>query len=1722
MAFNPLKSLFDFFTGGESEEEKRRREQADRLTQSLRRTDLGSLQTPSNDSLFQPTKTIDVDRNYFNASEFSKQPERDGFVDKIMDTFSDFNDRRAKNKEKSKANVEKMMKEQNEGLDRLGKFGQDFVQGAIIDPFVMAGLEIGKRTGLTDKETFKPPRLPGQYDTHEVSSISKTFRDAKKTADELTENFGLKNEKVNTGAAGLFTGLALIPGIGGGVKKVGITGVEDLAKASKNIDNVDDFVNAFKSSSADIKDLPAGFDPVDFFTRSKQGYQEASNLIEQATKVDNVFKQGLDEIGKSFGFELKHADVKGPDRLVYKSLTEPKYGGSVDNAATDLNRGTFVSPDPLQDYSKIASAIEAKFGPLDTIKNNFDEAEPGSFRSFIIKFRTKDGIRGEAQVTTPEMWRARSELGGHKMYDVVRVKGNDWENIEVKMKQLYDDADSLAKSRLYSSSEISLPSTRAFTGGYPNPLDNLPNTSSVDGSRSTMTGVPSTSKNLGNLPLISGIDNVPPSAPIVAPNVTLRQAKTPGIDVSNVQTMPQAFQLSRRLEDLGKGGFEEFKVGEMVKNFDEPRLKNNPIETVMFDQPFVGKVNGKDVNFEANIPYVVSGHNRFEILKRAKAEGKVTSPDDEFFKVQKAAGNQQSLDTIINESISTNVKNKSIKDINLLDLYINGRVNRDDMVAALAFDPSRAKFFDEIAQTFRSEGLNNFWNQTVSTKLKDLRGLDFGTLQEKLNFVGRIGKKLKQVSANLNPEQKTALENTLAGKVSEVLSLEKRISLQGVENNIARHLESIQTGGFTNEKLMNLWGEEVVESTVNRMSGVTAVGKAIDKELDSRYLPEGARVRLLALKARLDDPAVQKIINEKSGLTSNAEKTLKVVDDYLSNKLKLPEGPTGGKVAGGDDLPLVAPERLPGQELRQIPISVRESPQTAPAIAKAVKDQPYDVLTNKQSLEEARAALDENFDGAIEAAKSGEFTGQKGATVIEAIRRLSQEGKHERAVGLVEDVAERWTKAGQAVQVASIIDRLSPEGVLLFAQRQFNKAREAGTADVKLTEGLSKELIGMVENIKKFPEGSPERARETGKLINRIQRDIPKGILSQVAMVQYIAQLLNPKTAIRNLGGNAFFFVTENVKDVIGAPLDMVISLITKNRTKTLPNIPNQLVAGYRYGKEGVKDVLAGVDTAPTRGTQLGLPKTKTFDPKAGKHIFRIKNWIGDKFETALGLVLKPADRAFFGAAYEESLRQQMRLAKPVVKKVPIYKENAVGQQYIDGYKEVKEAITEPDADMVKIATADGLYRTFQDPNLASEALTKMKKGLNLGKEFGIGSVVLNYPRTPGALLMRGIEYSPVGFLGAVLTLGKGTIGKGFNQKLFVDQTSRALLGTTALFGTGALMHKLGLITGKEDVDDPDVRAYNQKTGLRNYQLNVSALQRFIFGGFDPEDAKRQEGDFMASYDWLQPNAIDIAMGAEFDKHQDDIKGLFGKTLASVAAAATTITEQPLLTGITRLFGKGDAVEGLLETALAIPSTFIPTVLNQTRQLVDTKARDTRDPDPVKEAINNMKLRVPGLAQSLPTKKDPATGEDLPVYASGNNNIANVFLNPAITSQFKQTEMGKEIIDLYNSTGESTHFPRTIGKSIRVGEKTVQLNGEQINQLQEYVGKRTKEAFEWLVDQNWWDDLSDEDKIKEMSNAMTEIHTAAKMELFGQEPSRPDRGAYYWMDRGDNLPLINR
>jgi hypothetical protein len=564
-----------------------------------------------------------------------------------------------------------------------------------------------------------------------------------------------------------------------------------------------------------------------------------------------------------------------------------------------------------------------------------------------------------------------------------------------------------------------------------------------------------------------------------------------------------------------------------------------------------------------------------------------------------------------------------------------------------------------------------------------------------------------------------------------------------------------------------------------------------------------------------------------------------------------------------------------------------------------------------------------------------------------------------------------------------------------------------------------------------------------------------------------MAQLWNPKTQIRNIMGNELFWRLERLNKWVSTPIDIARSSLTgAERTISISQGGESGWKNYFQGlKEGASAGWKGV-SPKSLDTWADLQQGLTFNPK-GNPASKVASF----FERSLRTTMHGFDYAAYNRAYKATLGEMAAVES-------LNKVGKIDKAFMESYLE------KADTNLMDIADNYGKYVTFQDNNAASLMLMGVKRGLNkyLGTgDFGAGDLIIKYPKTPGALLMRGIEYSPAGVLKSAKTLWDGFKDVGDAKKLTPQTTreatlslSRAITGTMGFTAIGYFLAESGALTASPN-PDPDVGKFQRQQRTHPYRANLSLIGRIVSSGWDSQvvSAGPQEGDVLVSYDWMQPIALATALGANPGQ-----KAVEKKTVAqalksalssspveaaqSVMAAADTLAEQPVLSGLVRLMGQRGAegmANNLVNIALDIPASFTPTLLNQFRQLRDNAARETRTNDPTQTALNRMINKVPVASESLPQSYD-TFGQPRELFQGEGNDAVSVFLNPTFISELRPALEEQIVKGTYEQTGSAAVFPRRVSKTINIpvtdGRRQdrvpVELTNEEYADLQKTVG----------------------------------------------------------------------
>lgn len=874
--------------------------------------------------------------------------------------------------------------------------------------------------------------------------------------------------------------------------------------------------------------------------------------------------------------------------------------------------------------------------------------------------------------------------------------------------------------------------------------------------------------------------------------------------------------------------------------------------------------------------------------------------------------------------------------------------------------------------------------ETVISKTKDL------PIAER-NFDNVGNKKVKAYQYN-HPELKADIQaeaNILKGELE-------------------RGFKPLKGSNYVNGERVNISTERIVSPHIAAIKDNTKASyDDINKALNNIIKDNGAENNALSKKIEIiiDDRLSNGYADDVLGMDIPANQ------NYVSMKSAI-EGQRQPFKINLQNNSLKSPEVKPSGDLntRRLTNTVKNSEWASDELKTGLDDMNYDIKHNEDVLNLARKRVEEDFEGSMALVKSkAKPTAESNTIALELVRKLQNEGKINEAIDIVEIVTEKATSQGQAIQALSIWKRLTPEGMLKYAQRQVNKInaevleKNPKATKVKLTPEEGKTIV---DKMKALETTTGERGQQIimAEVANIINAKIPPTASDKLRALQRISMLLNPKTMVRNTLGNTIMGATEGIKDIPGTLADIAISkLKTGKRTTTLPIVGlKEYAKGFKTGVANtIDDAKRGVDTSLSSGQFEVNGNVEAFKNPILKKLDR---------ETTIGLQL--GDRPFYHGVREQYIKQQLKLNN----------------------------LKEPTQEIIEQADKLAQERTFQNASKLVESFNKARNALNdfgsklgLGNEnFGLGNIVIPFSKTPANILDKAIDYSPAG----LIKIAKLIKDPKLDQKALSDTIGRTVTGTAAIM-LGYDLAKKGLITGGLD-KDKDVADMQRQMGKSAYSF--------------------KSGDTYRTFDWAMPTAMPLAIGADIYQQGKDRKEASSIVYEAIKSGGQTLFNLSVMQGLNRFMGGYSPVENLTETILNAPNQLIPTVLKQGIQLNDSTARSTYDPSMLTQALNISKSKIPYANKNLEPKIN-TLGEETKLY-QGNNSPFNVLINPGFTTKEQSGDIQNKVIDLYNTTNEKVHFPRVAPRTITdENGKTVELTPKEITDYQKKLGEETKKLY---------------------------------------------------------------
>lgn len=696
----------------------------------------------------------------------------------------------------------------------------------------------------------------------------------------------------------------------------------------------------------------------------------------------------------------------------------------------------------------------------------------------------------------------------------------------------------------------------------------------------------------------------------------------------------------------------------------------------------------------------------------------------------------------------------------------------------------------------------------------------------------------------------------------------------------------------------------------------------------------------------------------------------------------------------------------------------------------------------------------------------------------------------------------------------------TPAEIAAEAKKMIQKAQKVSTFDFNDEQ----KVLGIIKKMFELDPKSREYKQLEAQAASYVQNFMPTSLGNKIKTILYNNMLGNIKTAVsRNFGGNLAFNIIEAVQHPLRTGLDALASKATGVRNYTMSKSGKQwadYMSGFKKGMgDQWEDLKTGLNT--TRSGEEGMLEALNNNTKAWKYSDAYdpttKTWLNDASVTDKGRlasnnisnlvrnVMGLGDRGFYEGAYA---RAKTELNEIVAK----YGEDAIQRVGTTG---TEESI----GDLIEFwAHYRALEACFQQKSLSAKALTKLKEGMALWSEDILGFDVLSmatgaFTQVPGNMISVGIDYSIPGLIKNAVKTGKELSAGEFNQKRFVDQTSRNLTGL-GLTGGGVALARNGWITGPKS-EDTDKNKAQTRAGEMEYALRLPNGTQIDLSDVPVVGGKLQAG---------------AAINDAWEKAKNGEMSYADAVLKGVGADAEAMIGTSALQGMNRMFGGNNLYntnksmfDNALDTVGSSATQWIPSLLRQTAQTLDPYKRDLGESGTLEYYKNNVLNNLPGLRQTLPIKLDNQAHPYLQNQgrSMGMKALENYIL-PYTISQPDEvySDLDKVANDLYDRIGTDANpayvppFKKADAREL-LGDN---YNSDTYYDLKKQYGETVDALGSKIINSKDFKSLSDTDKVDVLKNTYTTAKEITKRS-YGKEATKNAAADYY--ENGDINSAVN-
>lgn len=680
-------------------------------------------------------------------------------------------------------------------------------------------------------------------------------------------------------------------------------------------------------------------------------------------------------------------------------------------------------------------------------------------------------------------------------------------------------------------------------------------------------------------------------------------------------------------------------------------------------------------------------------------------------------------------------------------------------------------------------------------------------------------------------------------------------------------------------------------------------------------------------------------------------------------------------------------------------------------------------------------------------------------------------GDYATALDIASLMVKNSTNTAQSLQAMRILNKLSPECKLYLAaksvetiEEDLNEKYKDNKADIHVDKVLYDEYG------KALRSGDEDGIKTAWANIEQsVAQQIDATWYEKLNNFRYLAMLGNPRTHVRNIVGNAFFVPVRAAKNTIAYGLENVADSKVNGgieRSKAMLNRNNANdVALIKYA---MTDYEAVQETILSGGkyvdTFQGIDKKRT--------IYKTK--ILEAARKGNSNLLDAEDAWFCKPAYANALAKW-------------YKANGITAEQLNTGKVPESTIIKAQT----VAIKEAQKATYRDTNRFSAMVSRLGKVDNKIASALIEGV-LPFKKTPANILVRAVEYSPVGLIKSLAVDTKkvkayvnGDAENGMSPAQFIDDVSAGLTGT-ALVGLGVLLASWGLFSGSPGDDDKQNK-FDELGGSQNYALNIGGLS--------------------ITLDWLAPESMPLFVGVELynslsGKSEDN--GFVQNLMSSVMSLSTPMFEMSMLQSVNDLFDNLAYIkqgQGSFKIATSMATNYIsqyfPTLFGQAERAFGENQRETTYIDRNSNVGSELQYMWGKIANKIPLydfSQIPYIDAWGRTEETGNlfERVLNNFVNPAYVKKERSTEIDGELKRLYD-LGETSVYPSR-------AKTNTKINGEYLT-AEEYVkyatvkGRTSYDLATKIINSSTYSRASDAEKAYMLSYVYKYADHIAKYEV---------------------------